>query len=159
MYEKFYNKTSYFSRKTKSTAKINYLLKVIKINEFISMHWTQKCQNITKIEKISPLKWHLHSIIFDCTIFSVDMRAAEYSIPQWVNRFDFPIKQDNIWHHQHLVLQNWQPKLLFFCAAVIAMWLKNDELFIMKQTAALKQTLRHSDGAVMLLRLIYFNFP
>ena len=56
MYEMFQNRTSYFPRKTKSTAKINYLLKVIKINEFISMHWTQKCQNITKIDKVKQIE-------------------------------------------------------------------------------------------------------
>ena len=56
MYEMFHSRTSYFSKETKSTAKINYLLKVIKINEIISMLWTQNCQDITKTDKVKQIE-------------------------------------------------------------------------------------------------------
>ena len=52
----FHNKTSYFSRKTKWTAKINYFLKFIKIIGFIKKHWMQKCQDNTKIVKMKQVK-------------------------------------------------------------------------------------------------------
>ena len=48
----FHNRTSYFSRKTKWTAKINQLLKFIKINGFTEKHWAQNIQDITKIDKV-----------------------------------------------------------------------------------------------------------
>ena len=53
----FHNKRSYFSeKKTKWTAKINQLLKFIKIKGFIEKHWTQNCQDITKIDKVKQIE-------------------------------------------------------------------------------------------------------
>ena len=58
----FHNRSIYFSRKTKWSAKINYFSEFIKINEFIWMPGTQKCQDTAKIDKVKQVEnWQVFS--------------------------------------------------------------------------------------------------
>ena len=57
MYQMFHNRTSYFLRKTKRMAKINYLLKFIKIYELFLMPWAEKRQDTTKNDQMKKMSW------------------------------------------------------------------------------------------------------